>query len=503
MQFYKKPIFLPLTFYLFVVILLATRILLILNLNTDYIDSDMPFMWAGVKDYSEGLFYEPRFYGQDYNTFMECLFAVPLYWLGVPVYYALPIIAHIVAVFPFLFTAFYLFYKNRKKNAILVIAIFLCLAPGYDVMTSQPRGISGIFLCGFYILSFLNPTHMRFLALNTLLTVLAYFVTPNAVVVSVPLMTFLFFHNYKNKKYYIITVCCLLSSILFYLVFDKFYKDHPDYIIYGLNNSWAPGNFLYAIRHLDKSFGHVSFFIEEICATVLVAFTAIGFALFKKNKIAFLSFLSFLGVILLSFFASKVQEGVVWPFYSFSRMYIAIPFAIALFTVFFQVKSNFFFTSIIVITIAYSVFKFYNFKSSIRYHTEERRWNGVHLIPLQTVLNGCIAFKDICHKNDVNFFLISSTFWLSTYLNYGGEVIYEDFPKSQETMAERRYWVRQANANKIFKRFIFLSVNYDFDKSCEGNSAFRIKRLDDYGLMLIEDNTLSNKEFVSLTLNRE
>ena len=220
MLFYNKPIILNLAFYACIAILLTTRILLILNLNIHYIDSDMPFMWAGVKDYSEGLFYEPRFYGQDYNTFMESLFAVPLYWIGVPVYYALPIITHLVAIFPFLFTAFYLFFKNRKENAILVLAILLCLAPGYDVMTSQPRGISGVFLCGFYILSFLNPTHMRFLALNTLLSVLAYFVTPNAVLISVPLMAFLFFHNYKNKKYYIVTICCLLSSIVFYLL-DK------------------------------------------------------------------------------------------------------------------------------------------------------------------------------------------------------------------------------------------------------------------------------------------
>ena len=503
MLFYNKPIILNLAFYACIAILLTTRILLILNLNIHYIDSDMPFMWAGVKDYSEGLFYEPRFYGQDYNTFMESLFAVPLYWIGVPVYYALPIITHLVAIFPFLFTAFYLFFKNRKENAILVLAILLCLAPGYDVMTSQPRGISGVFLCAFYILSFVNPTHMRFLALNTLLSVLAYFVTPNAVLISVPLMAFLFFHNYKNKKYYIVTICCLLSSIVFYLFFDKFYKDHPDYVIYGLNNSWAPENFLYAISNLDRSFAHVSLFIEEICGTVLLFFAVLGIALYKKNKFAFLSFLSFLGIILMSFFASKVQEGVVWPFYSYSRMYVAIPMALVLFTTFFHIQSRVFTSCLIIITLSYSSFKFSNFKSSIAHHTEEKRWNGVHLTPLKTVLTGCQAFKEICHKNEVDFFLISTTFWLCTYLNYGGEVIYNDFPLSQETVAERRYWVREGNANKVFKRFIFLSVNYDFDKSCEGNSSFKIRRLDDYGLMLIEDNTLPNDAFISLIKKQE
>jgi hypothetical protein len=498
MQQLSKPIFLNITFYGFIVILLLTRVLLLLNLNIHSIDSDMPFMWLGVKDYSEGLFYEPRFYGQDYNTFIESLFAVPLYWIGVPVYYALPIVAHCFAIFPFLFTATYLFKKDRKENAILALALLLCLTPGYEVMTSQPRGISGVFLMSFSVLSFMNPKHMGFLVLNTVLSVLAYFVTPNAVLISVPLMAFLFFNNYQNKKYYILTACSLLTALPFYFVFDKFYKDHPDYIVYGLDNTWAFSNLFGALSHLDRSFGHVSFFIEEISATVLISFLVLGIALYRKNKQAFLAFLSFFGIVFLSFFASKVQQGVVWPFYSFSRMYIAVPMVIILFTVFFQIRSRAFVISLLVITLTYSTFKFVNFKSSLAYHTEEKRWNGVHLVSLKNVLDASEAYKNICHEKGVDFFLISNTFWLCTYLNYGGQVIHNDFPETQETKAERRYWVREKNKNKVFKRFVFLSVNYNFDKACSENPNFKITRIDGYGLMLVEDNTLSNDAFISL-----
>jgi len=56
-------------------------------------------------------------------------------------------------------------------------------------------------LPGFFILSIVKPKHFGFLALNTLLSVFGYFVTPNSVVVSVPMLAFLFFHNYKDKKY--------------------------------------------------------------------------------------------------------------------------------------------------------------------------------------------------------------------------------------------------------------------------------------------------------------
>jgi hypothetical protein len=495
---YKKEFFLNITFYAFLCILLTLRVLLFLSINIDYIDSDQPFMWAGVKDYSEGLFYEPRFYGQDYNTFMESLFAVPLYWLSVPVYYALPIATHFVALFPFLFTAFYLFYKGRKENALVVLAISLCMTTGYHVMTSLPRGVSGVFFSGLFILSFLNPTHLRFLTLNTFLSVLAYFVTPNSVLVSVPLLVFLFFYNYKNRAYYLATGLTFLTIIPLYFVFDKFYKDHPDYVIYGLNNHITFDYFFEALSHLDKHFAHVSFFFEERSLILLVILLVLAIALFKTSKAAFLAFLSFLSIVLFSFCTTKVQEGVIWPFYSFSRMYIGIPVLIVLFSVLFPFRSRFLLPLLVIVTLSFSLLRFIHFKSSIRYHTDEKRWNGVHLVPLHTVLEACQLFGEACKTNKANYLLISNTFWLSTYINYGGQGILKDFPLSQETEAERRYWVREGNKNKVFKRFVFISVDYDFEKHCSQDENFQIKRLNDYGLFLIENNTLQNKDFISL-----
>jgi len=499
MPFYKKDIFLNSIFYLLLVLILVNRVVLFLNVNINCIDSDLPFFWAGIKDYSEGLFYEPRFYGQDYNTFMESLLSVPLYWLGVPVYYALPIATHFVSLFPFLFTAFYLFYKGRKENGILILCLLMCMCAGYDFMVSLPRGVSGVFFTSFFILSLLNPTHFGFLVLNTLLSVLGYFVTPNSVVVSVPLMTFLFLHNYKNKKYYFVTLLCLLFAGPCYLLFDKFYKDHPDYIIYGLSNNWSFTYFFDTLKHLDKSFAHVTFLTDENSAMLLGLLLLMTLFLFIINRSAFVAFLSFFGIILLSFCTSKVHEGVVWPFYSFSRMYIGIPVVIVLFSVFFWFRSGPFLNFFILLALTFSVYKFYTFKSNYVYHTDEKRWNGVHLIPLKTVVDGCSAFKDICKTNGTEHLLISNTFWLSTYMNYGGQAIFKDFPDSEETSAERRYWVRNGNKDKVLRKFIFLSVDFNFDKlPCVQDAAFSITRLDDYGIFLIENNNLKNGDFISL-----
>src|SRR4051812_45399419 len=93
------------------------RVRLFFEVNLGLIDSDQPFMWIGAKDYSNGYFFEPRFYGQDYNTFLEALIAVPFIRLNMPVYVAVPLVTHLILLLPFLFTGFYLFVHQKKEQA--------------------------------------------------------------------------------------------------------------------------------------------------------------------------------------------------------------------------------------------------------------------------------------------------------------------------------------------------------------------------------------------------
>mgnify|MGYP003345891466 FL=1 len=131
----------------------------IFNYNLTAIDSDQPYMWIGASDFAKGEFHEPRYYGQDYNTFMEALFAVPLLWLGYPVNYSVPIATHFIFIFPYFFTAFYLFYSGRNIHSLLVLSVLLCMTEQFDVLTSLPRGfVTGLFFCSFYIEKFIRKT---------------------------------------------------------------------------------------------------------------------------------------------------------------------------------------------------------------------------------------------------------------------------------------------------------------------------------------------------------
>lgn len=502
-RYYKRV--LDVSFLLFLAIIIVNRILILVHVNIPAIDSDQPFMWTAVKDYAAGHFYEPRYYGQDYNTFMEALFAVPLYWLSVPVYYALPIATHFLALFPFLFTACYLFFKGRKENALLVLAVLLCLPTGYDIMNSIPRGfVTGLFFSSFFILSIFQPKNTKYIVVNTCMAVVGYFVNPNSVVASVPLLFFIFLHNYRHRNYYLVTALSLLSALPAYIALDLFYRIHPDYVIVELKNNLTTKHVVNILSSLDKHFAHISFFAEEKSIGLLGVLALFAVWLYRRNKIGFYSLLALLGLVLFSFFTGKVMDGVLWPYYSFSRMFLGIPLYIAVLSAAEWVRSKYVVTALVVLVLVYSAVKFSSFKKSVAYHTTiQSHWNGVHLIPLSDIMQLAEFFKKACEKNNTNRLLISNTFFACTFLNYGGPVIMKDFPLCEETSSERRYAVREANKDKVFDRFVFVSIFYNFDKEVEGKYGFKIKRLDDYGLFLIENNTMKNKDFIALTRRLE
>ena len=126
-----------------------------------YTDSDQSIMWAGLSDYSNGIFKEPRFYGQNYNTFLEAFLAVPLFERGIRPNVALPLITSFLALLPFvILSLFTLLKKSNLIMSLLILAMPLMLPVSYGMLTSMPRGfVTGIAIAGlagvgaFYIRS--------------------------------------------------------------------------------------------------------------------------------------------------------------------------------------------------------------------------------------------------------------------------------------------------------------------------------------------------------------
>lgn len=466
-------------------------------LSMRYVDSDQPFMWAGAMDYASGLFYEPRFYGQNYNTFFEALVAVPFIWLGMPVYRALPLATQILFVFPFVFAAVYLFVVGKKPAALWVLCILLCMPTAFDIMSSLPRGfVGGIFFCSFFILSFHQPNNRLYLAINYSLLVIGYFVNPNSVLISLPFLLYVYAFHFRQKFFYYLSALMLVFFVLLNYVFDGFYQRNPEYVIYGYAHSFSWQFFIENIKHLDQTLAYVGFLSEGKSVVFLLTLVLMLYYLWRHNLRAFWAFVVFLLVMLLSFFSGKSRDGVVWPWYAYSRLFIGAPVVFYLFIGIFNFQRIRITLLLVLLSVFFAGFKWQQFDENLKRLSDEKLWNGVHLVSVPTTLDAIHLYSDVCAKQDVDFLLVSNGFWLNTFIDYGGPAIDAHFPQTYETRAERRQWVRKKMDHKVIERFVFISAIYDFETKAKGD--FMIKKLDDYGLYLIEQNHLSCKAFIDL-----
>lgn len=497
-SFYNSSRAALLVFIILLTLLVFNRVL-IFNTANQFVDSDQPFMWQATKDFSEGKFYEPRFYGQDYNTFLEALVAVPFFKAGMPVYKAVPLATHLLFLFPLLFSLIYIYRKVGKRQAIGGASLFLCLTISFDILTSAPRGfVTGIFFTSFFIITFHRPKDLSMLLLNGIFLCIGYFINPNIALAGAPLMFYALLHNYRRPGFYLVCGIMLLSFLPLYYVFDAFYDKHPEYIVYGLVNAFSPEYFLQNIQNLDQCFAHIGFFTDNTSIYLLLAMAAMLAATWAAGPKLFSTWVIFLVILLIAFFAGKTREGTLWPFYSYSRMYLAMPFVFLWILSLLPFRSSTILTIMVLSALLFEGWRLKVTTPKINELARAEHATGVRIFPLKDVLNGLQFYKDKCDRNQADHLLISTTFWLGPYLSYGGPAVYQDFPSTEETWADRRYWIRIEQQEARYERFVLISINYDFDKKVKGRFPFAVKRLDDYGCFLIENNQLKNKDFMDI-----
>jgi len=500
----NNGVWIDLLFFILLGVLLGIRVQNFLTVNIHYIDSDQPFMWAGASDYAKGLFYEPRFYGQNYNSFMEALFAVPFMWCGLPVYYALPIATHFIFLFPVIFTASWLFAKKKKNHAVVVLASVLCLTPAFDIMVSLPRGfVNGAFFSSFFVLNVVDPNRMKAIFLNVFMVVLGYYVSPNSLLLSVPFVLWIFLHNYRNIRFYLLAIPAAALFVACYFVFDFFYAQHPDYVVYGFEHEFSWRYLLYNLTHPSEALAHIGFFTEENCIPLFIVLAGLTWLFYKHKRPALFVLVAFFIMLLFTFATGKSRDGALWPWYSFSRVYLCAPAFVYLFATVLPIGSVRHGVLVALLALSFGSFKLVSFNRQVAKHTDRSLWNGVHLVSLHSALDAIHFYGAACKKQGVDFFLVSNGFWLNTFLDYGGGAVDKDFPLTQESNSERRYWVRNKTKDAVISKFVFLSQNYDFDSLAVHQPDFKIERLDNFGLMLVSNNKLPMGEFIRYSRETE
>lgn len=486
-----------LTFWLLVLLSLIVHGLVFFLVNVRYTDSDQAFMWAGVSDYASGVFMEPRFYGQDYNTFVEAVVALPFYLAGLPVYYSLPLATHVCSLLAFMIPAFYLYRRGWLVRASLFLAVPLCLPLAFDVMTGIPRGfVPGLLFTCFFVHSLHDPHNLRLLTLNSAMSVIGFFVNPNTLLLSAPVLFYLFLKNFRDPRYYLASSVILPVAAACYLLFDLFYDRHPEYVVYSVNLEFSTEHLFGNLAHLHSRIAHVSFFSETHGWFTFVAYLILLVSLWIFNRAAFWASLAVPLVMVVALSSNKGGDGSMWPFYSFGRNYLALPLFFALFISLLKPRNRLSY-AFISAALAFTIFKLATVNRTVATYLDEKNWLGVHLVKMEDALNVMGFYREVCRQHGTEQLMVSNLFWLNTVLSYGGGAVHDDFPVTFETHYERRYWMRKGRDSLVVPVFVYVSPWSDLVQRLQPD-GFRIRKLDDYGLHLVWDNTLTNGEFIKL-----
>lgn len=481
--------FLQFFFYTIVLILVITdRYFILKEFAWVYTDSDQTIMWAGLSDYSKRIFNEPRFYGQNYNTLLEAFIAVPLFNMGVKPFIALPIITSILTFFPYiLLSLLTLLKRNNLIMSLVILSMPLLLPVNYGMLTSLPRGfVTGIAFAGMACIGAFYSRNNWWHFIMLLLAVLAYSINSNSVILSCPLLLFVFLENKRNRNFYIFAGAGLLFGIVLHSSVQYFYRIHP---LYNLH----PIILVYSLKSILKSFEHMDYFLNfnmpilwTSGSMILLVFLIIALIFWKqgdKNKsYAFMS-VPFLLVITLGF--EKVHQGTHSIYFHYSRMFLAIPVLLSLALSHVHVRNTLIFSFGVLLISGY--FFWIHQTELIKAIEKSEIYDPLTpIVSLKTdrLENDCENLNTLCKKYKVELLVFSRHFFEEPYA-YGCTCIEKEFPKTLRPIYERRTWRMLEDDTTTYKTILVVDLNRNFSKEFKGIK--NIKQ-DNY---LIESNTLT------------
>jgi hypothetical protein len=473
------------------------HLVLFFVLHFNYIDTDQPVMWLGAKDFSEGHFYVPRYYGQDYNTMLEALLAVPFLRIGLPVYIAVPLVTHLLGLFPFIFASCYLFFTGRKEQAIVILAILLCMSTGFDIISSVPRGfVTGLFFTSFFILSLCNPKNYLYLLLNSFLAFVAYEVNPNSVVVSLPCLFYLWLLNMRELRFYIFAGAGVLAASPISYFLNHFYMLHPNYIVHKGLTGFSVKVFMNAITHLGQRFCHLGLFFEQQSPTFVLLFAMVLLLFYYESKPLFYSVLVLLVLILISLAHNKTHDGTAWVYYSFSRMYLGVPLVFILLISLIEIKAANAFYGGITLLLLFGVFKIARVQSTVANHMKPERWDHLQVASLSDIQQYLTNFSNLAKEHKVDEIVVLENFWRQDFIVYGGPALYPDYPLTFNPYYDRRNWRFRQEDTTVRKSFLILCGRKDYFDPRNIDMPKNVAKLDDWGAFLVTDNDLTTIGFM-------
>lgn len=435
-------------------LLLVDRWLILEQFGYRYVDDDQAIMWNGAEEMSHGRFHEPCFYGQDYNTMLEGVLAVPMRWLDVAPNVALPTVTSMLTLFPFVLLASILSHRKAFVQAAFVLSVPVLLPPEFGMLTCMPLGmVTGVFLASAAVLPAYSGRRV-FFVLAPFLAVLAIFANPNSVLLLLPLVILAIERHWRNRGFWWYGFVGAVPAYALIQWAQRFYSEHPNHVQhhawelqYDLAQiSWS------CLRYLDE----VSPLLWGKGWWVLVLFVTLALALGRfSEKRSMIALAAAVLLLVASFGVNKVHDGIPSVFYPWARMFIAVPFLLALFAARIAVpQSRWLLMALPLLSAGFFVHKCIVQADAVERQLNHQRATNKEVAEVADLHRQCVRIASVAHAQRAA--LVVTTWGPRKHLiNYGCPCLVADFPHTLNPELDRRTWHLHDESEKQVSTVMF------------------------------------------------
>ena len=423
-----------------------------------YTDSDQTVMWQAAMDMAGGDFHNLFWYGQTYSSNLESLLAVPLLWLKVPVYYALPIVSGLLSLLPVVLFADIAARNGRMMGAVFVLLFSLSFPAEHWQTAMLSRGFIQGIACvslGIYIIYRTRMSVMFSLA--GLLIAGGIWQNPNAVFLlcAIPLML----HRFRPLSRITIALSGAVAATLMWFALRALAIRHMEYVVHP-----EPA-FEWSFQQVGNQFNNLDRFISHTLPLGLSAIFILFLYLYiipKNLKI----YATLLFIVCIFIFISGFKKTADYSdniFFGPGRFILSLPYLLLLILAFSE-KDTLNINSKIMKALILLLFVFFSFdfsnKSNIQFMCRE--YGPVFAEKISELNKNCDEIKRISDENQVEFILMGDHYMLET-ITCGCRGFIRDFPVALRPKYERRGWLWAQYGKQIPGKVLLLESHQTED----------------------------------------
>jgi len=237
-----------------------------------------------------------------------------------------------------------------------------------------------------------------------------------------------------------------------------FYSNHPEFISHGMRKlefEWDV--FFEAFNNLDQYFRNLmpAFWVGNWVVLLVILF--FGIVLWKKSHVKSISIVTGVIFIVLLIGVNKVNEDLNTLFLSSVRMFLAVPFVLAL-AIFwnsdmFLAKQKFWKNLLFIVGLVVFTFKIFTIDSVVQQQTKKVNYNAVANKSLVNLTKECSEINELSIQYNVDLVVFVPNWNLNiadlTFYDYGCPVLIDDFKPTVLNIYEKRTWSFEMEKRKI------------------------------------------------------